>query len=358
MAGLVAAARARELGARAVVHEIGDRPGGSMRLSSCVIWRYRDPASFRAECPGGDPELQRLVVERLDDAIAWLESLGAEPVWQETGNPRTVGKRFDPEALTELLARAAGDVRTGSTADPDGPTLLATGGFQGDAGLVAEHIRPAAPLRLRANPWSRGDGLRLALAHGASLSAGMDEFYGRAMPDCDVRPRDFVARSQLYGRFARVFDDDGVEFFPGEVSWSENDLAQAIARRPGARAWYVLDEAALAARVRDRTVADMVAAAPTRVDPAGLPFRAPAGAVTAVRVATAITHTIGGVRVDARARTGVEGLWAAGVDAGGVSTGGYASGLASALVLGLAAAEDYARPRPPEPSNPGAAPSK
>jgi hypothetical protein len=45
--------------------------------------------------------------------------------------------------------------------------------------------------------------------------------------------------------------------------------------------------------------------------------------------------------VDENARVaGAEGLWAAGADAGGISTGGYASGLASALVLGLAAAED------------------
>jgi hypothetical protein len=36
----------------------------------------------------------------------------------------------------------------------------------------------------------------------------------------------------------------------------------------------------------------------------------------------------------------VDGLWAAGVDAGGVAAGGYASGLAQALVLGLASAED------------------
>jgi predicted oxidoreductase len=71
--------------------------------------------------------------------------------------------------------------------------------------------------------------------------------------------------------------------------------------------------------------------------------------VAAVRVIASITHTIGGVRVDDRARVLGEnasplgGLWAAGVDAGGVSTGGYASGLAQALVLGLAAAEDAAR---------------
>jgi hypothetical protein len=36
----------------------------------------------------------------------------------------------------------------------------------------------------------------------------------------------------------------------------------------------------------------------------------------------------------------LDGLYAAGADAGGISAGGYASGLASALVLGLAAAED------------------
>ena len=64
-----------------------------------------------------------------------------------------------------------------------------------------------------------------------------------------------------------------------------------------------------------------------------------------MRVVAAITHTIGGLRVDTSARVlddagaPIPGLWAAGVDAGGVATGGYASGLAQALVLGLAAAE-------------------
>jgi predicted oxidoreductase len=67
--------------------------------------------------------------------------------------------------------------------------------------------------------------------------------------------------------------------------------------------------------------------------------------VVAVRVAAAITHTIGGLRIDAQARVldnesvPIDGLYAAGADAGGVSTGGYASGLAAALVLGRAAAE-------------------
>jgi succinate dehydrogenase/fumarate reductase flavoprotein subunit len=222
------------------------------------------------------------------------------------------------------------------------PMLLASGGFQGDPRLVAKHIHPAAPLRLRANPWSAGDGLRTGLARGARLSSGLDEFYGRNMPDADFGAAEFVPLSQLYGRYARVFNERGEEFFPGPVSWSEADLVQATARQPQARAYYVLDEEALRRRIRERTVAEMVASAPTRLAPSELPFAAPPGAVVAVRVAAAITHTVGGLGVDTRGRTGVDGLWAAGADAGGIATGGYASGLAAALVLGLAAVEDYA----------------
>src|SRR5262245_36663194 len=114
MAGLVAAARARELGADVLVLEKGPQAGGSMILSSCVVWRFREWETFRSECPGGDPALQRLVWERLDDALAWLESLGAPVVARETKNPRTTGLRFDPRGLTESLARRAGELRLGA----------------------------------------------------------------------------------------------------------------------------------------------------------------------------------------------------------------------------------------------------
>jgi succinate dehydrogenase/fumarate reductase flavoprotein subunit len=131
-----------------------------------------------------------------------------------------------------------------------------------------------------------------------------------------------------------VCNERGEEFFEGEVSWSENDLVQATAQQPGARAWYLLDEAALA----DEDVAQRVAQAGTRTDPGDLPFATPDGTRVAVRVKPGITHTIGGLRIDERARA-AEGLYVAGADAGGISTGGYASGLAAALVFGRIAAE-------------------
>jgi succinate dehydrogenase/fumarate reductase flavoprotein subunit len=342
MAGLCAAARARELGAAPLVLEKGDRAGGSMLLSSCVVWRHRSFDDFRAECPGGDPALQRLVFYRLDEGLAWLEQLGAPVVERDTGNPRTTGFRFDPVGLTAALVEAAGgEIRFGRVPDGDEtPLILATGGFQGDPELVGRHIAPAAPLRLRANPWSAGDGMRIGLERGASLSAGMDEFYGRNMPDADFAEADFVPQAQLYGRYARVFNERGEEFFHGEVSWSENDLVQATARQPNARAWYVVDEAALEERIRGRPVRDFVAGAPTRTEPGDLPFEVPPESVAAVRVKPGITHTIGGLRVNERACViGVEGLYAAGADAGGIAAGGYSSGLAAALVLGRAAVE-------------------
>ena len=320
MAGLVAAARLRELGHEPRVLEKGTRAGGSMLLSSCVLWRHLEWERFRAECPGGDERLQRLIWERLDDGLGWLESLGAEPVWRDTENPLTTGRRYDPEALTPLLVEAVGDVELEARLpdDVEPPLLLATGGF---AGRLARE----RGLLLRANPWSEGDGLAFAVARGASTTAGMDEFYGRVMPapPARIREEDFVPLAQLYGREARVFSDDWQEITPLEVAWHESDLAQLI----GQRAWYVVaetNERVEAARDAGGTVVEQAN---------GL----------AVHVAGAVTHTIGGLQVDAQARvTGADGLWAAGVDVGGVATGGYASGLAQALVLGLAAAESIA----------------
>jgi succinate dehydrogenase/fumarate reductase flavoprotein subunit len=336
MAGLCAAARARELGAEPLVLEKGDRAGGSMLLSSGFVWRHRSFDDFRGECPGGDPALQRLVFDRVDDGIDWLESLGAEPTTRDTGNPMTCGAAFEPRALTEALARAAGDVRLGEPLVdlPRGvPVVLATGGFQGDRELLREHVTPEADhVLLRANPWSTGDGLRLGLAAGARKSAGMREFYGRNMPapPARVTAEDFVGLSQLYARHAVVSAGD--ETFETR-SWSEIDVVQWTARRPRARAWYRVEADRLGERVRNGTVGDMVDAA----EAAGAPVQRDGTAVT-VEVRAAVTTTVGGLAVDTEARA-ADRVFAAGADAGGVMTGGYSSGLAAALVLGRVAAE-------------------
>jgi fumarate reductase flavoprotein subunit len=329
MAGLIAAARARELGAEPVLYEKGTRAGGSMLLSSGFVWRYRSVDVHMQQCPGADRELARTIVERFDETLDWLESLGIELLTRETGNPLTVGGRFDPRQLVAALAR---DIRLGKTTAE--PAILATGGFPA-------RLARGRGLMLRANPWSEGDGLELAVARGGTTVGDMDEFYGRAMPAVErIAEDDFVRLTQLYGRFASVRSRGGDVGFAGEPTWSEIDLVQEIARWPGGLAWYTVEADALGERVRDRTVGEMIDAARE----AGAPVRTENGRVS-VLVRASVTQTIGGIRIDEHARVlaengvPIEGLLAAGVDAGGWATGGYASGLGAALVFGKIAAE-------------------
>ena len=115
-----------------------------------------------------------------------------------------------------------------------------------------------------------------------------------------------------------------------------DDLVQTIAHWPGGRAWYRVHETDLGEHVRERTVADMIelaraAGAVVRDEP---PY-------TSVLVQASVTQTLGGIKIDERARVvGAEGLYAAGADVGGIATGGYSSGLAAALVFGRIAAEE------------------
>jgi fumarate reductase flavoprotein subunit len=337
MAGLAAAAEARRLGAAPLVLEKLDRPGGSMRLSSGVVWRHRDFSRIREECPDGDERLQRLVFERLDADIDWLESLGAPVLERDTGNPLTTGTRFDPEGLTKALVEAAGrGVRLGEPLrepPPGAPLILATGGFGASRELLAEHVTPQAEhVFIRAAPGSTGDGLRVGLAAGGSAGAGLDQVYARAMPAPPARigEHDLVRLSQLYARHAKVTNERGEHY--ETRTWSEIDVAQWQLREPRARAWFTVPAERLGERVRERTVGEMVDAA----EAAGAPVRRDDDDVTVETVA-GVTTTLGGLGIDVHARV-APGVFACGADAGGIATGGYASGLAAALVLGRAAA--------------------
>ena len=268
-----------------------------MLLSSGVVWRHRDFRQFRAECPGGDVKLQRLVHERLDTHIEWLTGLGVRVLVPSTGNPETVGVRFDAASLTETLARQAGDdIRLGQALvdlPSRTPVILATGGFPASRELVGRYITPAAgSMMIRATPWSTGDGLRLGQAAGAETTSGLDEFYGRAMPapPAVVRESDFVQLAQLYAHHARIESDDGERFAPR--TWSEIDVVQWMARKPGARARFAVAVDSLGVRPRDLTIGEMIASAERA---GGRVQRTPS--TVSVDVVAGITSTLGGLKV-------------------------------------------------------------
>jgi fumarate reductase flavoprotein subunit len=421
LAGLTAALRAAELGARVTLLEKGDRPGGSFLLSSGYVWSYRDMPTYRREAPGGDTVLQKQILDRLGSGLDWLESAGGVLLSRETGNPLTFGARFDPEqtvaALVERVLASGAEILTGTalealTGDTGRITgvrasssgkrveyaadavVLTSGGFAANPDLVGRYITGGAgAMPVRAHPRSTGDGFLAALEKGALASAGLDEFYGRNLPapPAEFPPARFVEVSQLYGRHAVAVNARGERYADEGADWSETALTWATAHQPDLYAYYILDAAGLRARVRERTVQEMVEVArdtdgtvveavsleeladrlgelglprdalfrtlenynaavasgtemsPPRTGPAG-PLREPP--FVAVKVAPYITHTVGGLAVDGGCRVSreadeqpISGLYAAGVEVGGVSTGGYTSGLASALVFGRTAAE-------------------
>jgi succinate dehydrogenase/fumarate reductase flavoprotein subunit len=428
LAGLVAALQAVELGAQVNLLEKGDRLGGSFNYSSGYVWSYRDMETYRRQAPGGDPVLQKLILDRLEEGLIWLEDRGAPVLSRETNNPLTFGFRLDPErtvavlaerilklggrislstALDGLIQDADGRVsgthavaRTGRWTEMSDAVVLASGGFAGDPELVRRHIIGGpGKIRLRAHPQSTGDGFRAALAAGALESEGLEEFYGRNLPapPAEFPPERFVEVSQLYGRHAVAINSNGERYADESADWSETALTRATALQPGLRAWYVLDSDSLQERVRERTVGEMVATArrvggivlqeesleemadrladwgvvrenflrtidgynaavkddrseslvPRRSAPAAPVCTPP---FVAVEIAPTITHTIGGIAVDGGCRVlrrsdswPLLGLYAAGVEVGGVSVGGYTSGLAAALVFGRAAATSAVR---------------
>jgi fumarate reductase flavoprotein subunit len=420
-AGLTAALRAAELGARVTLLEKGEEPGGSFVYSSGYIWSYVDLPTFRREAPGGDAVLQRHILESLGSCLTWLEDEGGTLLSRETGNPLTFGARFDPEqtvsALEERILALGAEIRTGTalealTEDAGRITgvrayspwkiadyaadavILASGGFASDPELVGRHIIGGpGRMRVRAHPRSTGDGFLAALEKGALASTGIDEFYGRNLPapPAEFPPERFVEVSQLYGRHAVAVNARGERYADEGADWSETALTRATAHQPGLYAWYVLDAAGLEGRVRERSVKEMVETArhtggtiveaasieelADELEESGMPRdtflrtieeynaavdagRGPTPPRTgksqpllsapfvAVKVAPTITHTVGGLAVDAGCRVlrkedekAIPGLYAAGVEVGGVSAGGYTSGLASALVFGRTAAE-------------------
>jgi succinate dehydrogenase/fumarate reductase flavoprotein subunit len=332
MAGLAAAAHARELGAEVLHLEKAPAPGGAMRHSSGVIWRHAAWEDFRAECPDGDEALQRTLFDRLDADLDWLEARGARVTAPETRNPRTVGRRFDPASIVDALA---GDIELGAPLEalPGTPVVLATGGFAASRELLREHVTAEADsLLLRCPPSATGDGLRLGRAAGARTSAGMGEIYGRAMPAAPLAPERWITDAQLYARHATVTDEAGERY--AARTWSETDVVQWLARRPGARGWLVVAPEALGERTPYGSVAEQIA----RAEAAGAEVRRAGTGAVSVHVAAAVTTTLGGLATDASGRA-ADGVWAAGADAGGIAAGGYASGLAGALVMGRIAAE-------------------
>jgi succinate dehydrogenase/fumarate reductase flavoprotein subunit len=271
MAGLCAAITALEAGARVTVVEKGNRAGGTMRLSSGLIWTFREKEQLRIDVPGGDAALQDLVVDGLWEGLDWLEARDVELSDQRELMWYGSGRLSSPPQMTatlvERLVQLGGDLRletpliglreTGGrvtgvrVAGPNGDgeidadvVVLASGGFQGNTELLQRYATPHADrLYLRANPWSTGDGLLAATAIGGAATANLGEFYGHtlAAPPTRFNQTEFQEVGQRYGPVAVALNLDGRRFTDESAGTGEEHLNHAVASQREATAAYVVD---------------------------------------------------------------------------------------------------------------------
>ena len=281
--------------------------------------------------------------------------------------------------------------------------VLATGGFQANRALLARFLGEAAArnLRLRSRPEAAGDGLTLALAAGAATSRNMAAFYGHSMIDVPLPPNRFQTLTPYFARAAVLLNRDGRRFVDESDTFIEEGNAQAACREWGGTFYVVFDKrmydidrtpggathrAAAAewvdmvapygaplwtADTLDGLVADLAreglpaAALKDEIDRYNRACRDGTAArlapprtqhqwplehppFRAVRCVPGITATAGGIAVDAALRVldadrnPLPGLFAAGVDAGGVYGRTYGGFLGWSLVSGRQAGRSAA----------------
>jgi succinate dehydrogenase/fumarate reductase flavoprotein subunit len=421
MAGLSAAAWSAQEGHSVVLVEKGELGGSAVHAG--FIWTAPSLEVLRSAVPDGDPELGQRLVGDFEPAVDWVRSLGVECL------PAVEVLRFGRGHQTaihnylhacERIVRGSsgseivlngharqllvedGEVRGAEVVFPSGEvrtiraesTVLATGGFQGNAELRASLIHPnARDIPLRSNPHSCGDGLRLGLDAGARFGPDDAGFYGHLMPS-GVRlgeREDFPALTLYYSEHAVLLNLDCRRFVDETVG--DHLTTLALLQQPEARGllisdarvreeWilrpYVegirptdtfdtcyrrgarcavahdLDELALVppewgydgAAVRrallefNRQCVDRSPEPSRRFD--AVPIDRPPFYV--IEALPAISFTFGGLIVDSDAQVldgegrPIRGLYAAGADAGGLYVRAYAGGLAAALTFGLRAA--------------------
>jgi succinate dehydrogenase/fumarate reductase flavoprotein subunit len=271
MAGLVTALSAQELGARVLLLEKGDSPGGSLALSGGTLWCARTFDDLRRLVPHGDRELGRTLVDDFMPGVEWLrkradlELLPSNPdrvVFLMKPDPRafvarmlsgftagggelrasTAGVRLLTEpsgGISGIVCGDAGGLRTISAKS----VVLASGGFQANPEMRARYFGPYSDrLVLRSNPRSTGDGWTMALGVGAAESRGMASFYGHLLPapPAVVPVNDFIAYTQYHSDQSVLLNLRGERFT--DESRGDETSSQATARQPEALAVLVFDE--------------------------------------------------------------------------------------------------------------------
>lgn len=277
--------------------------------------------------------------------------------------------------------------------------VLATGGYQGNRELLTRFLGPASDnLLIRSCPTCTGDGFLAGLEAGAVASRGLGSFYGHTMPATSVPPEEWQTITPYFASVGVLVNQYGNRFTDESIGTIEEANAWAGMQQPGGRYYLIIDQRIYREHVLGPGMLGGVVPAPNKWERAkelGAPtleaptldglvqrmevqwgvngrhlsaeldaynravaegrrvslvpprsrFQQPLGEAPyyAMACIAAITFPYGGLQVNADCRvlgrpgSPIPGLYAAGVDAGGVFNRIYAGGLAWALVSGRVA---------------------
>jgi tricarballylate dehydrogenase len=237
-----------------------------------------------------DPVLSRLIVEESNDTVHWMHRVGKIPMepaisvaavrkgnrlvwlrglivravhegtglsssWFKTCEAMGVKVRYDSAALSLALndegrvcgvkvRDAAGIRMIGAKA-----VVLASGGFEANAQMRAQHIGPLlGEAKVRGTPHNQGDGLRMALdigampcgqwsgCHATPISADWGDFAPREMTDRSNRLS--YPYSVMINRMGRRFVDEGEN--TNLMTYAK--FGRAILAQPGSKAYQIFDQ--------------------------------------------------------------------------------------------------------------------
>lgn len=449
LAGLTAAVRASELGLKTIVLEQGNQsqyPCNSRESGGILHIGFHDPCREPDELKElisrltenhARPDVASALATNASRFLAWLgrkdvrfmrfdpremyrwcmappRALRGGIDWEGRGPDRALSK------LTEALVSLGGTLMLNSQATDlvmenkhcigvrgkvagketvwgARNCVIADGGFQSDRELVERHIAPDFDaLFQRGAGTSRGDGLKMAVAAGASLT-DMNRFYGHLLC-ADARFNDGLwpfPQLDAVATAGIVINGDGARV--ADEGRSGVYLTNALASVPADRGLFAIFDSAIwqgpgkSDRVSPNpwiekaggtvyradtleALAQLIGAPPAeltrtvdqyhRAMHAGTlrelpvprsekikPCRIEAAPYMAISLIPGITYTMGGIAIDEAARVlgkdgrPIPGLFAAGASTGGIEGGnaaGYIGGLIKAGTFGLIAAEHAA----------------
>lgn len=268
-AGLATAHRAVDLGARVLVLEKADAPGGSAALSAGILWTAPDLEVLARIQPDADPVIGPLVIGGYEQAVDDVRAAGVA-VSDEWTDHLEWGRacKIDIAALFQAWAAditASGDLLTGVTGveliteghavvgvrfEHEGApgralapgVVLATGGFQGDPQLKQSFIGFGADdIAVRSNPHSVGDGFRLGQFAGGAASKHLSAFYGHTLPSpLTVDASVFLRLTLYFSAYGVIVNRQGRRFT--DESLGDEVSNQFLVRQPGHRGVLIWDD--------------------------------------------------------------------------------------------------------------------